>query len=105
MTDIARALIGDRDIEIKVIGIRPGEKVHESLISEEEATRTVVRGRYYAIMPMLPELRGDTGSDGSLHGEYSSANDVFTFEQTRRMLEQSGLMVDDVQIQAGELLA
>jgi UDP-glucose 4-epimerase len=105
ITDIARALIADRDIEIKVVGIRPGEKVHESLISDEEATRTVVRGNYYAITPMLPELHGEARRDGSLSGEYSSENHVFTFEQTRRMLEQSGLMFDDVQVPTGELLA
>ncbi len=38
--------------------MRPGEKTHEILISEEEATRTVVRGDYLAIAPILPELRG-----------------------------------------------
>src|SRR5215203_816421 len=33
VVDVARALIGDRDIETVVTGIRPGEKVHEILIS------------------------------------------------------------------------
>ena len=41
MTDLAAELIGDREIETVVTGIRPGEKIHEILISEEEATRTV----------------------------------------------------------------
>ena len=34
------ALIGERDIEIVFTGIRPGEKIHEILVSEEEAPRT-----------------------------------------------------------------
>ena len=34
--------------------------MHEILISEEEAHRTVDRGDYYAIRPMLPELRTAT---------------------------------------------
>jgi hypothetical protein len=60
--DVAKAVIGDRDIEIKVTGIRPGEKIHEIMISEEESFRTVARGDFYAIRPMLPEL--DNGYDG-----------------------------------------
>ena len=35
MIDVASVLIGNRPIEIKMIGIRPGEKEHEVLISEE----------------------------------------------------------------------
>ena len=54
--DIAAALVGERKIETIVTGIRPGEKVHEILVSEEEAYRTVERGDYYVIQPMLPEL-------------------------------------------------
>ena len=41
-------------------GIRPGEKIHEIMVSEEEAYRTVERGQYYGILPMLPEVRGES---------------------------------------------
>ena len=44
ITDLAEALIGDRPIEIEWPGIRPGEKIHEILVSEEEAQRTFRRG-------------------------------------------------------------
>ncbi len=54
---IARALIGARRIPTRLIGVRPGEKQHEILVSEEEAQHCVLRGRYYVILPMLPELR------------------------------------------------
>ena len=60
--NIARALIGPRDLSIKTIGVRPGEKLHEILISEEEIHHCVQRGAYYAIQPMLPELRQDSVS-------------------------------------------
>jgi UDP-glucose 4-epimerase len=56
ITDVAKALIGDRPVKMIVTGIRPGEKVHEILVSDEEAWRTYRRGDYYAIKPMLPEL-------------------------------------------------
>src|SRR3970282_85872 len=56
--DIAKVMIGARAIAIKYTGIRPGEKINEILISEEECFRTVMRGDYYVILPILPELRG-----------------------------------------------
>ena len=36
IVDIAAALIGGREIPIEVTGIRPGEKMHEIMVSEEE---------------------------------------------------------------------
>src|SRR5580658_7721636 len=78
VTDIARVLIGDRSIKTKIVGIRPGEKVHEILVSEEEAHRTVDRGEYYAIQPMLPELRGKETRSSCLTKEYSSADNIMS---------------------------
>ena len=43
ITDLAEVLISDHPIETTVVGIRPGEKVHEILVSEEEAHRTIER--------------------------------------------------------------
>jgi len=39
---------------VRVTGIRPGEKLHECLISEEEARRTTDRGSRYVIEPQFP---------------------------------------------------
>src|SRR6202034_3935473 len=50
--DVAEALIGDRPIDTQVTGIRPGEKIHEIMVSDEEAPRTVEHGKWYAILPM-----------------------------------------------------
>ena len=78
-----RALIGERDISIKTIGVRPGEKIHEILISEEEIHHCVQRGAYYAIQPMLPELRQDSVSEpNALVKEYSSGDDVLDLAGT-----------------------
>ena len=75
--DIAKALIGDRRIEIKVTGIRPGEKIHEILVSEEEANRCVERGKYYAILSMLPELHEEDSPEiNALTKEFSSGDVV-----------------------------
>ena len=49
ITDVAKAVAPECDIEI--IGIRPGEKLHEVLITEEEARATVSYNGMYIIMP------------------------------------------------------
>ncbi len=93
--DIADVLIDGRHIEIKMIGIRPGEKIHESLVSEEEVHRTCIRGDYYVILPMLPELKAAEDDEPRLTGEYHSAQHVMTRAQLRNMFQRANLLVDD----------
>ena len=70
VVDLAAALIGDRDIPITFTGIRPGEKVHEIMVSEEECYRTIARGAYYVICPMLPECGVEMDGAQALTAEY-----------------------------------
>jgi UDP-glucose 4-epimerase len=91
----ARAMIGERDIPIKVIGVRPGEKMHEILISEEESSRSIGRGDYFVIQPMLPELKGGQARSSKVPGhEFSSADTVLDPEGTRSLLAKHGLLGD-----------
>jgi len=90
---IAEALIDGRDIATVVTGIRPGEKTHEIMISEEEAPRTVRRDRWIAIRPMLPELLGDV-TKPVVTGEFSSATDLMDLDTTKELLRSHDLMVD-----------
>lgn len=105
MVDVAMALIGDRKLKTIVTGIRPGEKIHEIMVSEEEAFRTVERGRWYAILPMLPEICGDRVGSGCLTSEYSSHHHVMTYDETVAMLKMRRLMPEDVSVAGGELVA
>jgi FlaA1/EpsC-like NDP-sugar epimerase len=87
MTDLAAFLIGERDIETVITGIRPGEKIHEILLSEEEATRTIAgQEGYFALRPMLPEL-ADPVAEPALVGDYSSERALMTPEELARFLE------------------
>jgi len=103
VTDIAAILIGDRKLPIKVTGIRPGEKVHEILVSEEEAYRTVSRGTYYCIRSILPEVAGKSTEPLPLTGEYSSAGSVMPVERLGAFLETHRLLVPEPS-EADELL-
>jgi len=77
IVDVAAELIAGRDIEIVTTGIRPGEKIHEILISREEAYRTTLGADgFYALRPMLPEVAGDIASEPVLRDEFSSADNL-----------------------------
>ncbi len=106
VTNIAKALIGSRKIEIKVTGIRPAEKLHEIMVSEEELTHCVKRGDYYAILPMLPELREDKlKKTDALTKEFSSQDVALDLTKTKALLKKHKLMVEDADlIQKEELL-
>ena len=102
--DVAKALIGKRPIKTVVTGIRPGEKLHEILVSEEEAHRSIRRGDYFVILPILPELRLPDDGAPTLTSEYSSADDVMTAAATKDLLDRSGLLsIDEIRLE-GELL-
>jgi FlaA1/EpsC-like NDP-sugar epimerase len=91
--NIAKALVGNKNIEIKINGIRPGEKIHETLISEEEIYHTVKKGRYYAIKSMLPELSGEMNrTEPVMPTEYSSKDAVLNFEDTVALLGKHNLL-------------
>ncbi len=103
--NVARALIGKRQIETSVIGIRPGEKLHEIMVSDEEANHTVARGDYYAILPMLPELHDDSSNaPNALTQEFSSADNVLDFAGTVDLLRRNRLLPEDVMVPPGEEL-
>ncbi len=101
ITNLVDALIGDLDIETRVVGIRPGEKVHEILVSDEEAPRTARLGNYWAISSALPELAVDRPGD-RLDRHFSSADHLLEPLALKNMLVANDLLVP--QTTAEELL-
>lgn len=49
--DIAEAIAPE--CQTKVVGIRPGEKLHEEMITETDSLNTIDIGKYYAILPSV----------------------------------------------------
>ncbi len=104
IVDLASALVGDRNVDMVFTGIRPGEKIHEILISDEESWRSVDRGNYYAILPMLPELRKGEKIERALLKEYSSGDSLMSIEETNHLLYQYKLLPEQELIENGEFL-
>lgn len=50
ITDVAKAI--GPECSYPVVGVRPGEKIHEEMITASDSSHTVDMGRYYAILPM-----------------------------------------------------
>ena len=86
IVDLAKAIMGDKEIPITYTGIRPGEKVHEIMVSEEECYRTIEQGDYYVILPVLPELRDGADFVQVLTNEYSSRDDNISVGELRELL-------------------
>jgi UDP-glucose 4-epimerase len=104
IVNLAKALIGARKVKIQITGIRPGEKIHEIMVSEEEAWHTIRRGKYYAIVSMLPELSPKTKVKAAFKMEYSSATELMDVAETAKMLKKYKLLVEQQKEGQGELL-
>jgi len=102
--NIAKALIGNREIKIKITGIRPGEKMHEIMVSEEECHHTVKRGNYFAIQSMLPELADKRKSRLAFNAEYSSVDNILSIEDTANMLKKHKLLIEQSNLVEGNEL-
>ncbi len=101
--DLARAVAAGRGLDIEITGIRPGEKIHEILVSEEERLRTTARGSDYVIASILPEV-AETPNEGdgnvAFETEYSSADAPVSADAARRILEVAGLLLSPVPVPA-----
>ena len=94
ITDLARAMAPD--LPMKIIGIRPGEKLHEVMVPADNACDTVEFSRHYVIRPSIifttqPNYFVDaTGAEGCQVGdgfEYSSGtNEQFLSDDEIRAL-------------------
>jgi len=54
VTDLINAM--SANVKTKIIGIRPGEKIHEDMITNADAQNTIDLGRYFAILPDSQQL-------------------------------------------------
>ncbi len=106
VTDIAKALIGGRKIEVKITGIRPGEKLSEILVSEEEIHHCFKRGDYYVIAPMLPELlENGPRPPKAIKKEYSSGDGIMNYKAALALLKKHDLLIGETPFhEEGEFL-
>lgn len=92
VVDLARVIAPDAEIE--TIGIRPGEKLHESMLSADEARQSVDAGDRYVILPGDRPWIGDLWRHKSRklpeNFEYTSDRNErwLTFDEMAEMLDE-----------------
>jgi len=91
VTDLAKAIAPDCKTEI--IGIRPGEKLHEAMIMEDDARHTLEFDDYYVIQPELAWFAKDQLNGGKVLPDafaYTSDNNSewLTIEQLKDLVDE-----------------
>ncbi|MEK3643911.1 UDP-N-acetylglucosamine 4,6-dehydratase (inverting) [Aeribacillus sp. FSL M8-0235] len=91
VVDLAKAIAPEAEIEI--IGIRPGEKLHETMITEDDARHTVEFDNYYVITPEFPWCPQEYADQGrSLPEGFKYTSDTntewLTVEELRMLVKE-----------------
>ncbi|MFC5405500.1 SDR family NAD(P)-dependent oxidoreductase [Cohnella soli] len=98
IVDLAEVLMDamGRKVEMVETGIRPGEKIHEILLTEYESTSTIVYDeQYLVILPTIdiPGLKEHYAAYPPVDFEsYSSSQSLMGKEEIRAMLERGGFL-------------
>lgn len=88
VVDLAKAIAPECELEI--VGIRPGEKLHEVMITEDDSRKTLEFDDYFVIQPEFPWWEpkdvGKSLPDGFKYSSDSNG-DWLTIEQLQQLLE------------------
>ncbi|BCB03447.1 SDR family NAD(P)-dependent oxidoreductase [Bacillus sp. KH172YL63] len=98
--DLAQVLIDqyspDKEVTIEELGIRPGEKLHELLLTEFESHNTIVYdNEYFVILPTIP-IEGLMESYQDFPqvdlDTYSSSDNIIPYDEIKTMLKDGGFL-------------
>jgi FlaA1/EpsC-like NDP-sugar epimerase len=99
-----RVGLDPEEVGTSVIGEKPGEKLYEELINNEETRRTIELDRYFVVLPAFMSVYGapDYSYPGPQAGRVSSpynsaTSDRMTREEIRAFLRESRLLDEDDQ--------
>ena len=98
ITDVAKAIAPS--LEHKIIGIRPGEKLHEEMITESDSLHTYDIGKYYVIVPNSPrwdlnEFISSFGAEKVKKGFSYNSNDNDQWESVESLRGLIKIHVDN----------
>ncbi len=85
--DLAEIFASKYKKKIKITGIRPGEKIHEDLISESESIRVRFESQFYKMSPIL--YGGLNNSDSVFR--YSSLEDILSKAELEKYMDSIGI--------------
>jgi UDP-N-acetylglucosamine 4,6-dehydratase len=94
ITDVAKAVAPN--CEQEVIGIRPGEKIHEEMITSSDSFYTYDLGKYFTILPSVPNFKindyitffGATKVPEGFNYDSGSNSEWETVESLRKLIKE-----------------
>lgn len=99
ITDLA-AIISEeasKPLDYDIIGLLPGEKLNEIMLTEEELVRTEDQGDYYKIHPWWSKVNFD-----HLHAEYSSFDSLVEKDQIKKLLVRADKEFEEMEMAGGD---
>jgi len=99
ITDLA-AIISEeagKPLEYDIIGLLPGEKLNEIMLTEEELVRTEDQGDYYKIHPWWSKVNFD-----HLKAEYSSYDSLVDKERIKQLMLRADKEFEDMEMSGGD---
>lgn len=100
VTDIAKSI--DENAALQIIGIRPGEKIHEQMIGEEDSLSTYEYGDHFRILPMIHNLYLNPSWIGSgvrvpegFSYKSNTNDDWMTISALQEWIKLSGLSINE----------
>ena len=97
MINIAKSLAKEADVAVRIIGMRGGEKIHETLISNQEARRMRKEAGYYIIKP---ENRSTPPEDSEVSAawEFTSDLEPLSEGETDHFLAENKMTLEDTPV-------
>ena len=97
MVEVIKAEMGNPDCPVEEIGILPGEKTYEELMTQEESLRTLELEHMFVILPQIRDLAPVSyeyeGAKQHKEGMYTSnEGDHLSFEEIRSLLKEEGIV-------------
>lgn len=111
LADVMIENLGNSQTKKEIIGIRPGEKKHEVLVSRNEASRTLENGDYYVILPAIDikkttayylktALKKFKGEDfSSLNSQKMTKNELLNILKKEGWLKKNGTVGFDEKLE------
>lgn len=109
--DLARVMIDElaelhghatSSIDIDVVGTKPGEKLYEELMSDEEIRRTIELEKYFVVLPAFRDIYREISydykgvvSNGVSNSYISQTETYMTHAEIRNFLNKYNLLLDD----------
>lgn len=95
--DIAQVLSDhyEKKLEYNLIGIRPGEKLHEELVSEYESINTVENNDFRIILPMTRKLNSEYTDYKKMTEEKYTSNDILMNQNEIQDMLKEGWFLED----------